>query len=50
MESMVQQCIRACLDSAPLCDEFFLQLVRMTTPGHTKCSSKESLQLWRLFW
>ena len=48
---MVQACISRCIESAVLCDEFFLQLVRMTTTGpRARCSPKESLEIWKLFW
>jgi len=47
---MVQACISRCIESAVLCDEFFLQLVRMTTTGpRARCSPKESLEIWKLF-
>jgi len=46
---MVQACLSRCIESAVLCDEFFLQLTRMTTTSaRSKASQKELLQIWKL--
>jgi hypothetical protein len=48
---MVQACLVRCIECAVLCDEFFMQLARMTRrPDLSRAPSKEVLQTWKLFW
>ncbi len=47
----VQECLIWCIESAPLTDELFMQLVRMTTPAsHSKADEGYIICVWKMFW